>query len=116
MRAARREKQRAAHQPDKRHQATLARTSARDQAIEQQLAGRRDQEALVWERARSKELEHQLAVRHGETEALAKERARSEILDQRLADKERAYSQDLDPQFPPRQAHQEPLPQTPPRI
>jgi hypothetical protein len=108
---ARLEQQLAAHQNDQRLQATLARNRALDQAIEQQLAGRSDQEALVWERARSKELEHQLAVRHVETEALAKERARSKILEQRLADKERAYSQELEQQLAARQGDQEALAQ-----
>jgi hypothetical protein len=109
---ARLEQQLAAHQNDQRLQAALARKRTRDQAIEQQLAGRRDQEALVWEeRARTKELEHQLAVRHVETEALAKERARSKILEQRLADKERAYSQELEQQLAARQGDQEALAQ-----
>ena len=78
---ARLEQQLAAQQNDQRLQA-LARK--RDEAIEQQQTGRRDQEALVWERARSKELEQQLALRYVEKEALAKERARSKILEQEL--------------------------------
>jgi len=77
---ARLEQQQAAQQNDQRLQA-MARK--RDEAIEQQ-PGRRDQEALVWERARSKELEQQLAVRFVEKEALAKERARGKILEQEL--------------------------------
>jgi hypothetical protein len=117
---ARLEQQLAAHQSDQRLQAALARNRTLDQAIEQQLAGRRDQEALVWERARSKELEHQLAVRQVEKEALAKERARSNILEQQLADrqgdqdalaKERAHSQELEQQLAARQGDQEALAQ-----
>jgi hypothetical protein len=117
---ARLEQQLAAHQNDQRLQAALARNRIRDQAIEQQLAGRRDQEALVWERARSKELERQLAVRMVEKEALAKERARSKILEQQLADrqgdqdalvKERARSQELEQQLAARQGDQEALAQ-----
>jgi lipopolysaccharide export LptBFGC system permease protein LptF len=81
---ARLEQQLAAHQNDQRLQEALARNRIRDQAIEQQLAGRHDQEALVWERARSKELEQQLAVRYVDKEALAKELARGNILEQEL--------------------------------
>jgi hypothetical protein len=115
---ARLEQQLAAHQNDQRLQAALARKRTRDQAIEQQLAGRRDQEALVWERARSKELEHQLSVRLVEKEALARERARSKILEQQLADrqgdqdalaKERARSQELEQQLAALQVDQEAL-------
>jgi hypothetical protein len=78
---ARLEQQLAPPQNDQRLQAMAQK---RDQAIEQQQTGRRDQEALVWERARSKELEQQLALRYVEKEALAKERARSKILEQEL--------------------------------
>jgi hypothetical protein len=115
---ARLEQQLAAHQEDQRLQAASARNRTRDQAIEQQLAGRRDQEALVWERARSKELEHQLSVRLVEKEALARERARSKILEQQLADrqgdqealaKERAHSQELEQQLAALQGDQEAL-------
>ena len=115
---ARLEQQLAAHQNDQRLQAALARSRTIDQAIEQQLAGRRDQEALVWERARSKELEHQWSVRLVEKEALARERARSKILEQQLADrqgdqdalaKERARSQELEQQLAALQVDQEAL-------
>jgi hypothetical protein len=78
---ARPEQRPAADQNDQRLQAMARKL---DQAIEQQQTARRDQEALVWERARSKELEQQLAVRYVEKEALAKERAHNKILEQEL--------------------------------
>jgi hypothetical protein len=115
---ARLEQQPAADQNDQRVQAALARSRTIDQAIEQQVTGRRDQDALVWERARSKELEHRLAVHLVEKEALAKERAHSKILEQQLADrqgdqdalaKERTRRQELEQQLAVLQGDQEAL-------
>jgi hypothetical protein len=60
------------------YQELLAQERARSQALEQQLAARRDdEELLAQERTRSQALEQQLAARRNDEELLAQERTRS---------------------------------------
>ena len=66
--------------------ADLTQERARIQALEQQLAVRRDdQKLLAQERARIQALEQQLAAREDEQKLLAQERARNQALEQQLA-------------------------------
>ena len=67
-------------------QKLLAHERARSQELERQLAARADeQKLLAQERARSQALERQLAAHEDEQKLLAQERARSQELEQQLA-------------------------------
>ena len=92
-----------------RAEADLAQERARNQALEQQLSIRQnDQKLLAQERARIQALEQQLAARADEQKLLAQERARTQALeqqlsirqnDQKLLAQERARTQALEQQL-----------------
>ena len=76
----------------------LAQERARTQELEQQLAARADEQRLLaQERARTQELEQQLAARADEQKLLAQERARTQELEQQLvarADEQKLLAQE----------------------
>src|SRR5260370_5854279 len=67
-------------------QEVLAQERARTQELERQLAARRDDQKLVaQERARTQELERQLAAQQDDQKLVAQERARAQELERQLA-------------------------------